>query len=246
MISYLKKANPDVVMFQDYSDYVGEPYVSNFITMRDSLGYKYAYTSKDSTIPLGSSDYIYGCAIFSKFPLTNITRIVYKNIAEPETISYGDVIFKNKKIRFFTTHLKSMGIRPHPGISAEQGKEKYDSAYRYGKKVTQTLKQFDQVHVQQAEFIKGLLAKSPSPVVIAGDFNSLPSSYVYHTIKGNKQDAFLSKGFGLGHTYYALSKTLRIDYILIDKALDILQVTTPALYLSDHFPVVADVKWRSR
>jgi endonuclease/exonuclease/phosphatase family metal-dependent hydrolase len=243
MIRYIRQANPDVILLQDYADYIGPLYVSNFYTIRDSLGFKYCYTSKDSTLKLGSCDYITGCAIFSKIPITDSNRIVYKNLAEPEGVYYADITFKNRKLRLYTTHLVSMNIRPHPGINNEQGKEKYDSAYKYGRNIIKTLKRYDQKHVKQAEFVKNLTSQSPYPAIITGDFNSVPSSYVYHTIKGDRQDAFLSKGLGLGHTYYALSKTLRIDYILVDRALKISQVTTPVLYLSDHFPVVTDVKW---
>jgi endonuclease/exonuclease/phosphatase family metal-dependent hydrolase len=246
MISYIRKVNPDVLLFQDYSDYVGPLYVSNFKTMTDSLGFKYSYASRDSTTHLGSADYITGCAIYSKLPIIDSKTITYESIGEPEGIYYADIVFKNRKIRFYTTHLVSMQIRPHPGISNEQGEQKYDSAYRYGKKVTKTIKRYDQIHVKQAEFVKSIISQSPYPSIITGDFNSVPSSYVYHTIRGNKQDAFINKGFGLGHTYYALTKTLRIDYILVDPALKISQVTTPALYLSDHFPVVTDVRWTNR
>jgi endonuclease/exonuclease/phosphatase (EEP) superfamily protein YafD len=99
------------------------------------------------------------------------------------------------------------------------------------------------VHAKQAQFIKAAISKSPYPSIIGGDFNSVPSSYVYHTVKGNKQDAFIEKGFGLGHTYYGLSKTLRIDYVLADDAFKVLQVATPTMYLSDHFPIITDISW---
>jgi endonuclease/exonuclease/phosphatase family metal-dependent hydrolase len=246
MISYIRKADPDIILLQDYAEYAGPLYVSNSRCMIDSLGFKYSYTLRDCTNLLGGSYFTTGCAIFSKVPIIDSNKIVYKDIAEPEGIYYVDMLFKNRKIRFYTTHLVSMQIRPHPGISNEQGEEKYDSAYRYGKKVTLTIKHYDQTHIKQAEFVKNIISQSPYPSIITGDFNSVPSSYVYHTIRGSKQDAFISAGFGLGHTYYALTKTLRIDYILVDPVLKISQVTTPVLYLSDHFPVVADIKWADR
>jgi endonuclease/exonuclease/phosphatase family metal-dependent hydrolase len=246
MISYIRKANPDIILCQDYADYDGPLYVSNSRTMMDSLGFKYSYALKDATNHLPSANFTTGCAIFSKVPIIDSNKIDYKNIAEPEGVYYADIVFKNRKLRLYTTHLVSMQIHPHPGINNEKGEEKYDSAYRYGKKVTHTIKHYDQIHIRQAEFVKKILSASPYPSIITGDFNSVPSSYVYHTIRGNKQDAFINKGFGLGHTYYALTKTLRIDYILVDPALKITQVTTPVLYLSDHFPVVADVRWADR
>jgi endonuclease/exonuclease/phosphatase family metal-dependent hydrolase len=72
----------------------------------------------------------------------------------------------------------------------------------------------------------------------------LPTSYVYHTIKGNLLDAFLKEGVGFGQTYIALSPTLRIDYILLDPKFKVTQFTSPRFKASDHFPVVADVSIR--
>jgi endonuclease/exonuclease/phosphatase family metal-dependent hydrolase len=242
MFDFIKSLNADIICFQDYMDYHSPLFFSNIETLRDSLGYKYCFTSKDFTSIYSYGITQSGCAIFSRLPVTDTGKIVYGDIS-PESVAYADIIFRNKKMRVFTTHLISMGIRPHPGIRNEPGVQKLDSAYRFTEKVSRTLKQYDQIHVQQAEFVKEVLAKSPYPSIITGDFNSVPSSYVYHDIKGNRQDAFLQKGFGLGHSYYALSKTLRIDYILPDNSFKVLQVTTPQLHLSDHFPVVADITW---
>jgi endonuclease/exonuclease/phosphatase family metal-dependent hydrolase len=244
MIEFIKQVQADVILLQDFSDYLKkETYFSNVETIRDTLGYKYVLTSNDYVDSSTYGGVIQGSAIFSKIPISDTGKIIFKDIAEPESVCYADLFFANKPMRLYTTHLVSMNIHPHTGIMAEPGREKVDSAYKYGKKVTKTIKQFDQIHAKQADFIKNILSASPYPSIISGDFNSVPSSYVYHTIKGNKKDAFIEKGFGLGHSYYALSKTLRIDYVLADKSFKILQVTTPSLYLSDHFPVITDIKW---
>jgi endonuclease/exonuclease/phosphatase family metal-dependent hydrolase len=92
--------------------------------------------------------------------------------------------------------------------------------------------------------MRTLLDKSPYPNIVSGDFNSVPGSFTYHRIKGDLQDTFLKKGAGLGNTYVGLSPTLRIDYILADKSFDVLQYKSPTLFLSDHFPVIADLKWK--
>jgi endonuclease/exonuclease/phosphatase family metal-dependent hydrolase len=244
MITYIKSVQADIILLQDFGDYLNKQnYFSNVETLRDSLGYKFVYTSNDFVDLHSYGGVIQGCAIFSKIPFLNTGKVIYKDIAEPESICYADIEFANKKLRFYTTHLVSMNIHPHTGVSKEQGEKKYGRVYRYSKKVTRTIKQYDQLHVKEAEFIKQLLSKNQYPSVITGDFNSVPSSYVYHTIKGNRQDAFIKKGFGLGHSYSALSKTLRIDYVLVDTQLKILQVITPQLYLSDHFPVITDIAW---
>ncbi len=38
----------------------------------------------------------------------------------------------------------------------------------------------------------------PYPEIICGDFNDVPNSFTYFTIKGPRQDAFLEKGAKFG------------------------------------------------
>jgi endonuclease/exonuclease/phosphatase family metal-dependent hydrolase len=239
MINYLRNLNADVMLFQDYVDYYGRETYSNISTMRDSLGYKYCYTTKDALGHNSNGDSEQGVAIFSRYPIVDTGKIKYPI---QESIGYADIRYKNKTFRVLTTHLLSTGI--HPSLEYDDGYRNYDSAMEYSKSVITRLKYFDQVHAQQAELVKQAVLKSPHPVIVTGDFNSVPSSYVYHIIKGNLDDVFVKKGFGLGHTYKGLSKTLRIDYLLVDPSFTILQYTSPRLLLSDHFPVITDLEWK--
>jgi endonuclease/exonuclease/phosphatase family metal-dependent hydrolase len=75
-------------------------------------------------------------------------------------------------------------------------------------------------------------------------FNDVPNSYTYFTIKGNRQDAFIEKGKGIGRTYSNVSPTLRIDYILASKKFKVSQLKEYILPFSDHYPLVADLKWK--
>ena len=96
----------------------------------------------------------------------------------------------------------------------------------------------------QASKIKELIAASPHPTVVCGDFNDLPGSFVYKALKGNMLDAFVEKGSGFGRTYNLFSPTLRIDYIFYDHRIGEIQsfdCPKMAAY-SDHNPVMATFK----
>jgi endonuclease/exonuclease/phosphatase family metal-dependent hydrolase len=86
------------------------------------------------------------------------------------------------------------------------------------------------------------LDASPHPNIICGDFNDVPNSYTYFHIRGNMQDAFIQKGFGIGRSYVNLSPTLRIDYILASPEFTVLQCKRFNLPYSDHHPIVADLQ----
>jgi endonuclease/exonuclease/phosphatase family metal-dependent hydrolase len=70
----------------------------------------------------------------------------------------------------------------------------------------------------------------------------VPNSYTYFKSKGDLQDAFLKKGHSIGRTFRYLSPTLRIDYILADKQLEVAQFNRVIAPYSDHYPVIADFK----
>jgi endonuclease/exonuclease/phosphatase family metal-dependent hydrolase len=93
----------------------------------------------------------------------------------------------------------------------------------------------------EAELIKTQLAKTNYPAIITGDFNDVPGSYTYKTIRGNWQDAFLEKGFGIGATYLGISPTLRIDYILASSDWEIRGWDSMDENLSDHHMIMADL-----
>ena len=94
----------------------------------------------------------------------------------------------------------------------------------------------------QSDIVRKVLADSPYPFLFCGDLNDVPNSYTYNTVRGDLQDAFLKKGFGIGRTFSALSPTLRIDYIFADKSFIIDQFTMVTKQLSDHRGLVTDIE----
>ena len=45
--------------------------------------------------------------------------------------------------------------------------------------------------MEQADTIAKYIQQSPYPVIVCGDFNDVPGSYAYRTVKGNLQDVFV-------------------------------------------------------
>ncbi len=238
MINYIRQVNPDVLMMQEFVEIQDSVSYSNIKLLKDSLGFKYYYTSSDQITHAGQQEY--GCAIFSKYPIENPIRLTYPGITVNESISSVDINYKGAKIRVATTHLVSLNLGEPP----DKGEffKRRDSYFILHSSQFEKLKHYDSIHGRQANFVKRFLDKSPYPVIVSGDFNSVPSSYTYHTIKGKLKDAFLKRGFGFGNTYVGLSPTLRIDYILVDKAFKVRQFMCNPIVLSDHYPLFTDLE----
>ena len=57
-------------------------------------------------------------------------------------------------------------------------------------------------------------------------------------------NAFVAKGAGIGNTYAGISPTLRIDNIFVDPRFDVQQYCRIKRKLSDHYPIVTDLKYK--
>lgn len=92
---------------------------------------------------------------------------------------------------------------------------------------------------RQAEAIGEAIAQSPHPVIVGGDFNDVPSSYTYSRIVSTDRlrDAWVQQGTGLGTTFTGPLPGLRIDYLMVDTSLTIVDVERLDPAWSDHRPL---------
>ncbi len=243
MMDFIKSQEADVLCFQEFLEGNSEKKISySNIDEITKLGYPYHYWVKDYEIRWGL--YHAGTAIFSKYPITDSIRIQYDGPQKEraaESLIAADLIINNKIIRIYTTHLQSILLKKDDYRNLEIIKNADDSMVEASKSILRKLKTGYYFRGRQAEQVRTQLNDCPYPEIICGDFNDVPNSYTYFTIKGNRQDAFIEKGSGIGRTYSNVSPTLRIDYIMANKKLKVKQVKRVILPYSDHYPVIADL-----
>lgn len=243
IIKHIKELNPDILFLQDFMDYSNNSaIISNLEEIRDSLGYKYFFCSNDYSYEYTWAKTNGGVIIFSKVPLNNCNKIVFSGRKMPESVITADVTINNITRRLITTHLQSMCL----GFGKASGTDAAhidDSSIVYSNSVFTKLKFFLPYHAMQANEVRNVIDQSPYSVIFSADMNEVPSSYAYHHIKKNLKDVFLMKGFGLGRTYYIISPTLRIDYLMVSPDIKVAQYKKDDIILSDHFPQVMDVEW---
>lgn len=234
MMEAIKKENADVLCLQEFFQCYAPTYFPDNIKPLEEMGYKYHYFSPVSITVNGL--FQTGLAIFSRYPITDSAYFKTISGGHSEGFNYADIKFENQTIRFFNTHLESIGI--NRSDYGDVGKT--ESA----KSIFGKLKRSYYLRSQQASQLRQEMDRSPYPVVFCGDVDDVPNSYAYFKVKGNMQDAFLKKGAGLGRTFKFVSPTLRIDYMMADKRLDIGQFTKPQYEYSDHYPLLMDVSLR--
>lgn len=247
--------NPDVLCLEEFywdAKETSEPYTA----ILQQTGYPYVQfvsdykTSKRMlTIHASKDDAIHiGQAIFSKFPLRNLQEYSlaknhYKMLSTELVIDSAHIFTVN------IVHLTSVGFGAtemnYISEVKEKGVEAQDESQ--SKSLLKKLRNASAARAGLANKIDSLKKLMDYPAIICGDFNDVPGSYVYNTVKGDLTDAFVKKGHGLGRTYRYISPTLRIDYLFYDdSALQIEGYDRPNVSLSDHYPVIANFSLKAK
>ena len=241
MMELIRQQDADVVCLQEFFHSLDSAWYQNLNYISDNLHYPYWFFSHD----LDADVHYTGSVIFSRYPIIDSGMIRYPRPTLPDALIHADIKVNDDTIRIYTTHLQSLqfGKRDYEKIGKIESAE--DSLLTNSRTILSKIKKGFSYRSIQARIIDQVLGDSPYPVLFCADLNDVPNSYTYFTVRGDMQDAFLKKGFGIGRTFSALSPTLRIDYIFADDHFKIKQFKRLVKNYSDHFMLVADIELRS-
>ena len=234
MLEYINLQNADIVCLQEVSVYKN-PAKLTLSALRKAMK-QYPYTYYDFKVY--NSKRQFGNVVFSRYPLINKQTIRYES--QSNISSQCDVVINCDTLRLMVNHLQSYGLNKED--------LQLDTLSMDGIKNStfgQKLRTADKLRYQQAKQVKRAIRKSPYPVIVVGDFNAMPLSRVYWTIKLGLRDTFLEGNFGkLGNTYKRKGIGVRIDYILCSRSLHTIKckVDNTAKY-SDHYPLISTIGW---
>ena len=231
MLDFIESSGADILCLQEFFECHDPMLFEANIPELKKRGYLYHSFFPASQLFEGKLQY--GLAIFSRFPIINTAYLENSKGNHSEGLLYADIALKDTIVRIFNLHLET------PGISKSDYSN--DGKMKLSYSVFSKIKNSYFLRNTQAERASEEFKRSPYPFIICADLGDVPNSYAYHTLKQNKQDAFLKKGVGLGATLRHTSPTLRIDYILASNSLKVLQFDnrTQVRY-SDHFPLLTD------
>lgn len=235
ILQYISEQNPDVVCLQEF----GVAKIKGHIQMKDidaSLS-NYKYRHVEYTI--NNSRKSIGVATFSKYPIVrkqNLWIDSRYNVA----IS-SDIVIDGDTVRVFNCHLESNKFTAHDAQVQSELVHDFDTkrAGVFAESIVKKLADAYRLRAKQARQVAAAVAESPYPVLLCGDFNDVPTSYTYNTIKTSRgmQDAFVESGNGLGFTYQRNPINVRIDYIMYDDYFCALECDVDKKKYSDHYPV---------
>ncbi|HYK56987.1 MAG TPA: endonuclease/exonuclease/phosphatase family protein, partial [Flavisolibacter sp.] len=239
MMDLIKEQNADVLCLQEFFHSKDSVYYDNLDYIRKELEYPYYYFSWDND---GHKQWT-GQIIFSRLPIIDSSMARYPAPSSPESLIYTDILFNKDTVRLYTTHLQSVQFHKKDFESIERIKKTDNGMVADSKNIFSKLKRGVVRRSLQADMLKEKISESPHPYILTGDFNDVPNSYTYFTVKNkNLQDAFLQTGLGVGRTYSYIAPTLRIDYIFTTQDFNIRQFNRIIKNYSDHYMLVTDVQ----
>jgi len=241
MLKLVGKQIADVLCFQEFYE-PADTAKSNIRYIQKELQFPYYFFSRD--FRFRNSKYELGTIIFSKYPIikTYQTRFSADTNIKTESLIATDIDVNHRTVRIYTTHLQSVLFKPKDFRNVEIIRNAEDSMLQASRSLAKKLKGALGLRGYQADTVRKQLDACTRPYVICGDFNDVPNSYTYFHIRGDLQDAFIAKSFGIGRSYIHISPTLRIDYILPSKEFKVIQTMKLASPYSDHHAVITDLQ----
>ncbi|WP_297191104.1 endonuclease/exonuclease/phosphatase family protein [uncultured Porphyromonas sp.] len=232
-LQYIKSSGADIVCIQEamlnQNPWAGV--VSK--TLRSYLDEDYPYINVIRVNRGGST-----LALLSKYPIKEA-----KEIPLPSWVN-GAVAYKvdirGKETLVINVHLESFRLHRVDGEDYLRLAKEGD-AVRLKDALRAKLSPTFRSHNIQANIIHDLIQSYGSGrVIVCGDFNDTPLSYARYKIGEGLEDAFVSKGNGLGITFHTRPFFVRIDHILFGPAFRALRCEVDKTASeSDHYPIEA-------
>lgn len=244
IVEEVEKYDPDIICFQEFYTSTKK---SRNLDLFQKMGYQY-YSF--ALLRTGNSTSNSGTIIFSKYPIIksyffDMPKKVSTNAEDPVA---ADIDIRGDTVRVGTFHMQSYGFMQHDYQDLARIKNQADTGLKASKNIYRKMRYAFELRGVQADIIDEKMSASGYPVILCGDLNDVPSSYSYVTIRGNRKDAFLEKGSGLGKTFTSGRSsfltwlpTLRIDYIFVDPGIEVVQFRPVTRQLSDHRGLITDV-----
>ncbi len=230
LLSFIEDQHADIICLQEYQS-TGKQLYESIKETRDRLRLE-AYYYESYFNP--KYDLLSGLVIFSKYKAVSSGKL---KISGSRTFGiYTDLLINDDTVRVFNIHLASIKLeKADLGFVANPDQEKLKDK---SLAIYQKLNKAFLLRELQTKLLLEKVKNSPYPIILSGDFNDTPSSWVYHQLQDYLNDSFVEEGNGISITFAGPIPLLRIDYVL-HSGFETLDYDRHRFSGSDHFPVTA-------
>ena len=248
-LDYILDSEADVVMLQEIThDGWGLPRELSDTTFSPSQ-----LARLDSIYPYRSHDND-DVGIFSRYPYTRVEiaraqvgfdMVDYFGTMEHHfAVAYDVHLPGGQQLRMVNVHLESWHFsRRQRGLLGGQVTDELDAlpgSRAYGLSTSELIRRSYVMRAHEAAAVRQAIDDSPENVVVCGDFNDVPGSWTYRTVRGSDlRDAWADAGLGYAHTITTDRFLVRIDHILYRGQLRAAAMRRDQAAASDHYPQIA-------
>ncbi len=186
-----------------------------------------------SSLNIHSVDTI-GTGIYSSYPFVDKGFVSLGG--NTKYAAWADIKIKQDTLRVYSVHLSSNMISSKAKTVLDEHDLRKSGTWsninsiiqRYGKYSLQRKSQWDKLEKH--------INTTKHKVIIAGDFNDVPQSYLYKKLSSKFKDSFKVGEAGIGTTYKEIPG-LRIDYFFSNESVHLLNHKVLNQSFSDHYPI---------
>ncbi|MCK9448462.1 MAG: endonuclease/exonuclease/phosphatase family protein [Bacteroidales bacterium] len=236
--SYLADNSQDIICLQEFRAWSGN-LEADIQSVKQMTGLKYHYTNMYWDKGGKQTD---SYLIMSRYPIVN--QGVVKAFNQRNIGVYADIVVSGQSIRVFSIHLASFGLEEDQiAMIGEAANMEMTKVKTHGRSLISRLTTHFELRYFEYEALVHLLSNYSGPVLVCGDFNETPASFIYRTMRNlGYADTHTQTGNYFGTTYGGKLPFLRIDYVFHSK--DFIAITSEVdpLNWSDHYPLRVGVK----
>lgn len=236
-LDYVMNSHADIICIQEAAYWDGDDSKRVIARLRQLPYYDTLRVGKDNALGFAT-----------RFKVIRKERIA-SNLKEHGSVAYT-LVDNGDTIIVINNHFVSNNISPE-----DKAKYKHLVKTPSDSGMPSTLRYFVRKvgdagveRARQAELVEKYIEQHQNcPMILCGDFNDSPISYVHHTLRRHLRDAYTMSGFGPGISYHEAGMYFRLDNILCSrhwKAYDARVESGKGS--SDHYPISCYLKLKKR
>lgn len=222
----LHEHQPDLLCLQEYSS------VHGATDSLAAMGYTYRFGSR------GGETTPHGTVVFSRLPITFVKRIdQQKVLVELEK--------NDRRFRLCCVHMDSYSFDLENRNDIEEMRHgRFDStSHRTLSKAKETVLKHEE---EWNTMLYPLIRDCSLPLILAGDMNDIPSSWLYSQITNYFDDTYRDEGSGFGSTYNGSFPRFRIDMVFHNDGFSTLSYHRLSSDISDHYPLLVSLELKNK
>lgn len=192
--------------------------------------------------------------LLSKYPFTVVPDTTMRNrLSFDSPHTYGkifEVKVNDRDLRIIGLHMQSIGLTSDDKqlfkgvVTGQESVHSKEQARKVKHSLIDKLSGAFIRRAGEAHTVKTIVENSPENLIVCGDFNDVPGSYSYRTVRGDMHDAYIDCATWPVNTYNRNGFYYRIDHMFYRGGFKAVASRCDKAGKSDHYPIITTFEWK--